>query len=308
MAHVEVSEDALREQKRGSVVIKWLRMVRFSHTLFALPFALVGFAMAWVDGGNNIWWRLLWVVLCMVFARSAAMGFNRIVDRKIDALNVRTATREIPAGKISLRAAWIMVVACCVLFVASAGMLNTLALALSPVALAVVLLYSYLKRFTWLCHFGIGLALSLAPVGAYLAMVDHFNAYSILLSAGVMLWVAGFDIIYSLQDIAFDRAHRLHSIPARFGATAALRVAYISSLLSVIPIGIATFRYAPTPMGIGAVGLFFGAVVVQLLSVKKDDLSNINGSFMLSNGVASLLYGVIAILAIVGRSLALAAA
>lgn len=277
-------------------------MVRFSHTLFALPFALVGFTMAWADGTENIWWELLFMVLCMVFARSAAMGFNRIVDRDIDALNARTAQREIPAGKISLRDAWIMVIACSALFVVSAGMLNTLVLALSPIALAVVFLYSYLKRYTWLCHFGIGIALSLAPIGAYLGARGVFNIYPIVLGIGVMLWVAGFDIIYSLQDIEFDRQHRLHSIPARFGLSPAIRIASAASLLSVIPIGVGTVRYAPTPLGIASIGLFFGAIVVQLLSVKKDDLSNINGSFMLRNGVASLLYSLVAVLAIVARS------
>lgn len=280
----------------------WLHMVRFSHTLFALPFALVGFTMAWVDGTENIWWKLLFMVLCMVFARSAAMGFNRIVDRDIDALNARTAQREIPAGKISLRDAWIMVIACSALFVISAGMLNTLVLALSPIALAVVFLYSYLKRYTWLCHFGIGIALSLAPIGAYLGAQGVFNIYPIVLGIGVMLWVAGFDIIYSLQDIEFDRQHRLHSIPARFGLSPAIRIASAASLLSVIPIGVSTVRYTPTPLGIASIGLFFGAIVVQLLSVKKDDLSNINGSFMLRNGVASLLYSLVAVLAIVARS------
>ena len=277
-------------------------MVRFSHTLFALPFALVGFTMAWADGTENIWWKLLFMVLCMVFARSAAMGFNRIVDRDIDALNARTAQREIPAGKISHRDAWIMVIACSALFIVSAGMLNTLVLALSPIALAVVFLYSYLKRYTWLCHFGIGIALSLAPIGAYLGAQGVFNIYPIVLGIGVMLWVAGFDIIYSLQDIEFDRQYHLHSIPSRFGLTPAIRIASAASLLSVIPIGIGTARYAPTPLGIASIGLFFGAIVVQLLSVKKDDLSNINGSFMLRNGVASLLYSLVAVLAIVARS------
>lgn len=298
-------ESSTAPRKRQGFIVTigdWLHMVRFSHTLFALPFALVGFTMAWADGTENIWWKLLFMVLCMVFARSAAMGFNRIVDRNIDALNARTAQREIPAGKISLRDAWIMVIACSVLFIVSAGMLNTLVLALSPLALAVVFLYSYLKRYTWLCHFGIGIALSLAPIGAYLGARGVFNIYPIVLGIGVMLWVAGFDIIYSLQDIEFDRQHRLHSIPARFGLSPAIRIASAASLLSAVPIGIGTVRYAPTPLGIASIGLFFGAIIVQLLSVKKDDLSNINGSFMLRNGVASLLYSLVAVLAIVARS------
>lgn len=301
----------LTENARGgrgwlSTVVKWLRMVRFSHTLFAMPFALVGFAMAWADGGMRNWWDLLYVVLCMVFARSAAMGFNRIVDRDVDALNARTARREIPSGQISLRAAWIMVIVCGLLFVVSAGMLNPLVLALSPVALVVVLVYSYLKRFTWLCHFGVGMALGLAPVGAYLAARGVFSLYPILLGIGVVLWVAGFDVIYSLQDREFDKTHGLHSIPARFGLTSAIRIASVTSLLCIFPIGYATFRYAPTPLGVCAVGVFFGALIVQLLSVKKHDLSNINGLFMSRNGVASLIYGVMAIIAIVARALLLA--
>ena len=292
-----------RNNQSTGTIRAWLHMVRFSHTLFAMPFALIGFTMAWSDGGENIAWKLFFMILCMVFARSAAMGFNRIVDRKIDALNERTAQREIPTGKISLPAAWTMVITCSALFITSAGMLNPLTLALSPVALATIFIYSYLKRFTWLCHFGIGLSLSLAPVGAYLALMGNFSIYPIALGIGVTLWVAGFDIIYSLQDMEFDRLHHLHSIPARFGLTAAIRIAFVSSLLCTVPIGFSTFHYAPTPFGVGAVGFFFGSVIVQLLSVNRNALSRINGAFMRNNGVASLIFSLLAIAAIVAHTL-----
>lgn len=304
MVRVEKVSKAENKQRKRVVIVEWLRMVRFSHTLFAMPFALVGFTMAWADGAVDIWRNLLLVVLCMVFARTAAMGFNRIVDRKIDALNERTSRREIPLGKITLREAWLMVVTCCVLFVVCAGLLNVLVLALTPIALLVVLCYSYLKRFTWLCHFGVGMALGLAPVGAYLAVRGVSSGYLVMLGLGVMLWVSGFDIIYAMQDMVFDRANNVHSIPARFGLTMSLRIAYVCSLLSIIPIGYSTFHYAPTPIGIGATGFFLGTILVQLLSVKLENLSNINGSFMRNNGIASLLYGVMAIVAIVGRGVA----
>ncbi|HEX6914474.1 MAG TPA: UbiA-like polyprenyltransferase, partial [Chitinophagaceae bacterium] len=200
----------------------YLSLVKFSHTIFAMPFALIGFVLAArplffqlyadryreyeISGAANrdVWFTLLLVILCMVFARSAAMAFNRYLDRSFDAKNPRTAIREIPRGVISANHALLFTIACCLLFVACCYLLNTAVLALSPVALFVILFYSYTKRFTSLCHLVLGLGLSLAPIGAYLAVTAHFDLLPILFSFTVLFWVSGFDIIYSLQDEEFD--------------------------------------------------------------------------------------------------------
>ena len=206
-------------------VTKYARLVKFAHTVFAMPFALMSFVYAlWsIDFGaaeNSCpyWWAvlLLQVVLCMVFARNVAMGFNRWADRDIDAANPRTAAREIPAGAVSPRAALWFVGINAVLFVAAAASINTLTALLSPVALAVVMSYSYCKRFTSLAHLVLGLSLGIAPVGAYIAVTGHFALAPCVLALLVMTWCGGFDIIYALQDREFDRANGLHSIPARF--------------------------------------------------------------------------------------------
>ena len=211
----------------------YLSLVKFSHTVFALPFALAGFFIAqpWVAEGFN--WRLLLLVLvCMVTARNSAMAFNRYLDRDIDAVNPRTRQREIPAGVVPARSALLFVIVNCLLFVAAAWFINPLCFYLSPVALAVVLGYSYTKRFTWLCHFVLGLGLSLAPVGAYLAVAGHFDLIPVLYGCAVLLWVAGFDIIYALQDEEFDKSQQLYSVPVFLGRTRALRLSEFMHVVS----------------------------------------------------------------------------
>lgn len=293
-----MAEKSVNEKDRASF-LDWLHMIRFSHTLFALPFAGVGFAMGCFEVGGFSWRQLVLVLLCMVFARSAAMAYNRIIDAKIDAKNPRTKQREIPSGVITKRAAWVFLAICATFFLLCAAMLNWLTLVLAPLALGVIFLYSHLKRWTSLSHFGIGVALSLAPVGSYLAITGYFSWPPIALGMGVMLWVAGFDIIYSLQDVEFDREMGLYSLPSRYSPRLALWVAYFCSLLSPFAIGYALFCYAPTLLSTVAMGLFFGIVLVQLLSVKLHDLSNINARYMLLNGIASLIFGVLAILSII---------
>ncbi|MEZ4949310.1 MAG: UbiA-like polyprenyltransferase [Saprospiraceae bacterium] len=195
----------------------YLSLIKFSHTIFALPFALLGFFLATnLPGIEFSWLNLILVLLCMVFARSAAMAFNRYLDRDIDSKNPRTATREIPAGIISPKSALTFVVLNCVGFVITTWFLNPLCFYLSPVALLVVLGYSYTKRFTWLCHFVLGLGLSLAPIGAYLAAGGQFDLIPILLSLVVLFWVGGFDVIYALQDEQFDQSNALYSVPSIF--------------------------------------------------------------------------------------------
>jgi 4-hydroxybenzoate polyprenyltransferase len=227
----------------------------------------------------------------MVFARSAAMGFNRYIDREFDARNARTAIREIPAGVISPTAALLFVVISSVLFVATTWFINPLCFYLSPVALLVVLGYSYTKRFTWLCHVVLGIGLSLAPIGAYLAVTGVFNLLPLLFSFTVLFWVSGFDIIYSLQDEEFDSANNLYSIPAFLGkknallASRFLHLASISFVLSAGIIGHFGFIY-----WIGA-AFFLSMLVYQHSLVKPTDLSRVNLAFATTNGIASVVFG-----------------
>jgi len=272
-------------------------LVKFSHTIFAMPFALVGFFVgSTVAGGELSWQKLLLVVLCMVFARSAAMAFNRWLDRDIDAVNPRTKVREIPAGLISPNAALAFVVANCLLFIGAAWFINPLCFWLSPVALAVVLGYSYTKRFTWLCHLVLGLGLSLAPIGAYLAVTGYFDWLPIFYGMAVLLWVAGFDVIYALQDEDFDRSQRLYSMPTFFGKSQALRISEWMHLGTAVLMVLAARHLASAAPQTGwllwtGTGIFLILLVYQHLLVKPNDLSRVNLAFFTTNGIASLLFG-----------------
>lgn len=273
------------------LVKKYLSLVKFTHTIFALPFALTGFFLGYITAPDKFEWYLLGlVVLCMVFARNAAMGFNRWADRDIDAKNARTQVREIPAGAIPARHALIFVILNAVAFIATTFFINWLCFFLSPVALAVVLGYSLTKRVTALCHLVLGLGLSLAPVGAFIAITGEFQAAPIILGVAVLTWVSGFDIIYALQDEQFDRENKLHSIPSFLGKTRALNV---SSLLHVLSAGcIATFIYliGGEYLAWGAALFFAGMLVYQHLLVKPNDLSRVNIAFFTTNGIASVVF------------------
>src|SRR5690606_1263023 len=270
----------------------FLSLVKFSHTLFALPFALIGYFMGIEFSIHEFDWTLfVKVLLCMVFARSAAMAFNRYIDRDIDAANERTANvREIPRGVISPNAALIFVVINSILFIATTYFINDICFYLSPVALLVVLGYSFTKRFTALCHLVLGLGLSLAPIGAYLVVTGAFALLPILFSLAVITWVSGFDIIYSLQDEEFDRDQQLHSIPVLLGKPKALRLSRILHVLSaafVVSAGIAgEFGW------LYWVGTFIycGMLVYQHRVVKPHDLSKVNIAFMTANGIASVVF------------------
>lgn len=281
----------------------YLSLVKFSHTIFAMPFALVAFTIATVGQGSGVdWYKLALVVGCMVFARNAAMGFNRWLDRDIDAANPRTRVREIPAGLVSPRAALTFVVVNCLLFVAATWFINPLCFFLSPVALAVVLGYSYTKRFTWLCHVVLGLGLSLAPVGAYLAVTGQFAWLPVLYGAAVLLWVAGFDVIYALQDEAFDQSQRLYSMPAHFGKNRALRLSEAMHVGTAVLMMAAAWRLqSQLPGHTGwllwaATGFFLSLLLYQHLLVKPNDLSRVNMAFFTTNGVASLTFGTLVVL------------
>ncbi len=272
---------------------KYLSLVTFSHTIFAMPFAFIGFFLAInTSNGQFSWLKLLLMVLCMVFARNAAMAFNRFLDRDIDAKNPRTKIRDIPAGRISATNALIFTIVNSLLFIVATFFINKLCLLLSPVALLVVLGYSVTKRFTALCHLVLGLGLSLAPIGAYLVIAGEFALLPILFSLAVLCWVSGFDIIYALQDEYFDRAENLHSIPSYLGKNNALLV---SNILHVFA---ALFVTAPiffTPLGLPyylGLFIFIGMLIYQHQLVKPNDLSKVNFAFMTTNGIASVAFAV----------------
>lgn len=307
-------------------VRSYLSLIKFAHTIFAMPFALIGFFLALakplqlfgVEQWNlnrSIGWepsavpgwhttiyplkflivQLILVILCMVFARSAAMAFNRYLDRRWDALNPRTAIREIPKGIITPKNALAFTIVNCILFIAVTWFINRICFYLSPVALAVVLGYSYTKRFTPLCHLILGLGLSLAPIGAYLAVTGVFHWLPILFSLAVLFWVSGFDIIYALQDVEFDQSQNLYSIPAWLGKEKALRVSEVLHLLSAGSV-VAAGKLGQFGVlyWIGVL-IFIGCLVYQHSIVKPNDLKRVNIAFMTTNGIASVVFAVFVI-------------
>lgn len=320
-------------------VKSYLSLIKFSHTIFAMPFAMIGFFLGLHILSGTIYdtgqWNLnktislewdmeagvlpyskdslmskiafgqaslltagrylLLVILCMVFARSAAMAFNRYLDRSFDALNPRTAIREIPAGIIkSNNALWFTIISS-VLFVACTFFINRLCFYLSPVALLVVLGYSYTKRFTPLCHLVLGIGLSLAPIGAYLAVTGQFALLPILFSIAVIFWVSGFDIIYALQDEEFDKSQQLYSIPAWLGKAKALHVSELFHGISAAAVFV-----AGSIGGFGwlywiGVAIFIGMLIYQHSIVKPNDLRKVNLAFMTANGIASVVFAIFVI-------------
>lgn len=327
-----------------SKVKSYLSLVKFSHTIFAMPFAMIGFFLGlikldyatssipgWLNHNGVIQWNLnktigwgwdnhvsrdsllgkiiegktaplmltiqyfLLVILCMIFARSAAMAFNRYLDRSFDAKNPRTAIREIPAGIIKANSVLLFTIINCLLFIVCTFFINRLCFYLSPVALLVVLGYSYTKRFTPLCHLVLGLGLSLAPIGAYLAVTGQFSLLPILFSLAVIFWVSGFDIIYALQDEEFDKSQKLYSIPSWLGKSKALRVSELLHLLSA-----ACVIVAGSYGGFGwlywtGVVVFAGMLIYQHSIVKPTDLRKVNLAFMTANGIASVVFAIFVI-------------
>ncbi|MCD6013049.1 MAG: 4-hydroxybenzoate octaprenyltransferase [Flavipsychrobacter sp.] len=280
----------------------YLSLIRFSHTVFALPFALIGFSLGFIELKQKgiilpfQWPLFVKMLLCMVFARSAAMAFNRYLDRHYDALNPRTAKREIPAGIIKPQHALVFTIVNSLLFVLTTWFINTACFYLSFIALFVTLFYSYTKRFTALCHLVLGLGLALAPIGAFLAVTGYFALLPVLFSASVLTWVAGFDIIYALQDENFDRSNKLHSIPAALGVKKALLVSVVLHFLT-----------AATVIAAGIIGRFhwvywcgaasyIAMLVYQHLLVKPGDLSKVNIAFANTNGIAGVLFAIFTII------------
>ena len=272
----------------------YLSLIKFSHTIFALPFALIGFSLAVSQKEYAFTWdKLLFVLLCMIFARSAAMAFNRYIDRDLDTANPRTAKiREIPNGTIKEGSALRFVIINCMLFMGAAYLLNSLCFLLSPIALLVILGYSYTKRFTALCHLILGLGLSLSPIGAYLAVTTQFDILPLLFSCIVLFWVSGFDIIYALQDENFDKQFNLHSIPVLLGKKNALNFSrYLHLLTAAIIIFIGTNYFTNSIIFWIAATLFILLLINQHRLVKPNDLSKVNLAFFTNNGIASLIFG-----------------
>ncbi len=276
-----------------NTVNNYLSLIKISHTIFALPFAIIGYfvAVTYSHASFNAGLFAL-VILCMVFARSAAMAFNRYIDREFDAKNNRTAVREIPAGIIKPGNALIFVIASSLLFIVTTYFINPICFYLSPVALLVILGYSFTKRFTALCHVVLGIGLSLAPIGAYLAVTGKFDWLPLFFSFTVLFWVSGFDIIYALQDEEFDKSNQLRSIPVWLGKKGALMLSNILHVVSASFVIYAGF-YAHFNMWywIGTI-IFIGMLIYQHTLVKPNDLSKVNLAFATTNGIASVVFSV----------------
>lgn len=293
----------------------YLSLIKFSHTIFAMPFAVIGFFLGLnavlpttqffsndylpstfaanyqeVVGFKYWFIKFVLVLLCMVFARSAAMAFNRYLDRKFDAKNPRTAVRELPAGIIRPKNALLFTVVNCALFVLCTWFINRICFFLSPVALFVILFYSYTKRFTALCHLVLGVGLSLAPIGAFLAVTGQFAILPILFSIAVIFWVSGFDIIYALQDEAFDKENDLYSMPSVMGKSKALGISTFLHLLSASAVIAAGFIGEFGILYWIGVAVFIGMLLYQHSLVKPHDLSKVNLAFMTANGIASVVF------------------
>lgn len=277
-------------------IAKYFALVKFAHTIFAMPFALMGFAFAlWSTDAEFSWWLLLQVVLCMVFARNVAMGFNRWADRDIDAENPRTAEREIPSGAISPRNALTFVIVNAILFVVTASTINLLTAILSPVALAVIMAYSYCKRFTWASHLVLGLSLAIAPAGAYIAVTGTLAFAPCLLSLLVLTWCGGFDIIYALQDAEFDRKRGLHSIPSTFSVATSLYISIALHCVSVASLVAFAVRLPQSWLLWCGVALFSAILVAEHILVTPKKQCSIGIVFGTLNGLASLTLAVFVI-------------
>lgn len=270
-----------------------LDMIKFEHSIFALPFALTGALLAWRNGGfplDGAGWKLAWIVVAMVGARSAGMAFNRILDADIDGRNPRTKTRHIPAGLLSAGFAWGFLAAMAGILVLAAAMLGPLCLYLSPLALAVVMGYSYTKRFTSWSHLVLGFALGIAPAAAWIAVEGTLDPRILWLTAAVTFWTAGFDIIYSCQDFEFDRGAGLHSIPKRLGIGRALLFSRLLHLAMLVCLVMLLQAFSLGALGAAGIAAVAALLVYEHSLVKADDLSRVNAAFFTVNGYVSVLF------------------
>ena len=284
-----------------SQVKNYLSLIKFSHTIFAMPFALIGFVLGLRDhfihqtSVNQVGLKFVLVLVCMITARSTAMAFNRYLDRHFDKLNPRTAIREIPAGIIKAEKALVFIGINISVFITATFFINSICFYLSPVALFVILFYSYTKRFTYLCHLVLGIGLSLAPIGAYLAVTGSFDLLPLLFSFAVIFWVSGFDIIYALQDIDFDQSQSLYSIPSQWGLRQSLSISRVLHVLSASLVVAAYFVGDFHFLYLFGLLIFIGMLIYQQSIVKPHDLSKVNLAFMTANGIASIVFSVFVI-------------
>jgi 4-hydroxybenzoate polyprenyltransferase len=265
-----------------------LEMIKWEHSIFALPFALSGAMLA--AGGLPAWRQLAWIVVAMVSARSAAMAFNRLADASIDAANPRTATRALPVGELTPAFVSTFVLVTCAIFVLAASQLNRLTLMLSPVALAVVLLYSYTKRFTRWSHLCLGFALGIAPAAAWIAVRGSLDPRILLLTAAVTFWVGGFDVIYACQDHDYDRSHDLHSVPRHLGIRNALIIARLFHIVMLGLLVALVVAFALGKLAILGVAIVTALLLYEHTLVRHDDLSKLNAAFFTMNGVISVVF------------------
>ncbi len=275
----------------------YLSLVKFSHTIFALPFAILGFFLGVNTDPNYFDFKLFaYILLCMLFARNAAMAFNRYIDRAIDANNPRTAEREIPSGLIKPTNALIFVIVNCVFFVFTSFLINKLCFLLSPIALIIILGYSYTKRFSALCHFVLGLGLALAPIGAFLAVTGQFGLAPVLYGLAVLTWVSGFDIIYALQDEDFDKSMNLKSVPVILGRKNAMKLSSVLHVLTGTLLVLAGYLISAQFEQLfwihwSGAFIFIGLLIYQHFIISPQDLSKVNLAFFTTNGIASILFG-----------------
>jgi len=289
--------------KASGSIKNYLSLVKFSHTVFAMPFALIGFSLGVAKDEYEFSIRLLLlVILCMIFARNAAMGFNRLADRRFDSLNPRTKNREIPAGMIGEKAAAAFIIINAILFIIAAGFINRLTLFLSPVALLVILGYSLTKRITALCHFILGLGLSLAPIGAYISVTGSFSLTPLIFSFIVLTWVSGFDIIYALQDDEFDKSNKLYSLPSITGRRRALSISVLVHFITFLLVLTAGYSVNGGYLYWAGASVFTILLIYQHAIVKPDDLSKVTLAFGTTNGIASILFSIFVILDLLFRN------
>lgn len=270
-----------------------LDMIKFEHSIFALPFALTGAMLAWRNAGfpaEGAAWKLVWIVIAMVGARSAGMAFNRILDADIDGLNPRTKSRHLPAGLLSAGFAWGFLIFMAGVLVVAAGMLGPLCLQLSPLALAIVMGYSYTKRFTSWSHLVLGFALGIAPAAAWIAVDGSLDPRILWLTAAVTFWTAGFDMIYSCQDFEFDRGSGLHSVPKRLGIAGALALSRLLHLAMLVCLVMLLQSFSLGLLGAVGIGIVALLLVYEHSLVKADDLSRVNAAFFTVNGYVSVLF------------------
>lgn len=268
-------------------------MIKFEHSIFALPFALTGALLAWRESGfprDSLLWKFVWIVVAMIGARSVAMAFNRVLDSDIDARNPRTKGRHLPAGLLSREFAWGFIILWTIVFLGASAALNSLCLKLAPLALAIVMFYSYTKRFTHFAHLVLGFSLGIAPAAAWIAMRGTLDPRILWLTAGVTFWTAGFDVIYACQDYAFDVASGLHSIPQRFGISGALWIARLLhvGMLACLIMLVRAFDLGPWAWG--GIAVVTGLLLWEHRLVRANDLSRIDAAFFTMNGYISMLF------------------